>query len=409
VSDELERRLLAAITNAEVMQDIHDLGVRRQQFEQPLYGAVFGFIEEYWDLSQRRSIPTEWALTQEFTGYQPHTEETDEVAYLCQLMRTRFVTNQLQEMMRDATKTMDTDPIGTLRALHTTAYEASEAVAPRLTRMNMADTIDQFWESYEAEEAYPQGIGVPFGLDLFDLHTGGLQPGELAVVGAFAKVGKTMFGLNACAQASKQGYRPLVYTLEMSMKECEKRLTAMISGVSYNRLLHRQLSDTEKDTVRIAQEKLKAQGGIQIERPDEGDRTVASLLSRARQYGTDYLFIDQLSFMEPGRKTDTLKEHHSAIIKQLKNEITRSGLEIPCILAAQLRRDDEEISIKSFSNATEIEATADILLGLSRSQDLYNNHLMKLDILGARRSDRASYLLTWELTEATTIKMYKEV
>lgn len=410
MSDELERRLLACITSSEVLEDIWDEGVRGELFEQPLFGAVFNWTVEYWDKTHRTKVPTAWVLAQEFPGYEiMQDSDPPDPLYLCSLLKRRFITNQMQEMMREATKTMDADPIGSLKALHATAYNASEAVAPRMTRTNMADTIDRRREEYSSLENYPQGIGVPFGLDLFDLHTGGLHPGELAVVGAFAKTGKSMFGLNACAQAVKKGYKPLVFTLEMSLKECEKRLDAMISGVSYNRLIHGTLNSTELTKLHQAQEQLRDLGGIQIERPDEGDRTVAALLARARQYGTDYLFIDQLSFMEPGFKTQTLKEHHAAIIKQLKTEISRSGLEISTILAAQLRRDDEDISIKSFSNATEIEQTADILLGLSRSKDLYNNHLMKLSILGARRSDNAEYLLNWELTEATNISMNKEV
>ena len=149
-------------------------------------------------------------------------------------------------------------------------------------------------------------------------------------------------------------------------------------------------------------------GGIQIEAPEEGDRTVASLLSRARQFGADYLFIDQLSEMEPGQPVRSLKEHHAAIMKQLTTEISRPGQEIPTILAAQLRRNDEVITLESFSNATEVEAYADILFGLWRSRDMRNNGCMALDILGSRRCDLANYLLNWDLSTRTEISIAEE-
>ena len=300
------------------------------------------------------------------------------------------------------------DPIGTLKALHATSYAASEAVAPRNTRTNMATTIEEDRAAYEREEVFPQGLGLTYGLDLLDLHTGGLMPGELAVIGARAKTGKTMLGLHVMAAAVRQGHRPLVYTLEMSLKEIRDRLSALFSGVSYDRLSHRRLSEEEKQKLWEAREELRELGGIQIEAPEEGDRTVASLLSRARQFGADYLFIDQLSEMEPGQSVRSLKEHHAAIMKALTTEIARPGKEIPTILAAQLRRNDEVITLESFSNATEVEAYADILFGLWRSRDMRNNGVMAFDILGSRRCDLASYLLNWDLSHRTEIRIAEE-
>lgn len=217
-----------------------------------------------------------------------------------------------------------------------------------------------------------------------------------------------MFGLHTAAKIVGQGYRPLVYTLEMSLKECEDRLDCMFSGVSYDRLIHGRLNPSEVSTLHEGQERLKELGGIQIERPEEGDRTVTALVNRARQYGADWLFIDQLSHMEPGVKTQTLKEHHGTIVKQLKNEVSRSGQEIPCLLAAQLRRGDDVITMESFANAAEVEREVDIALGLHRTQDMRERGLMGLEILGSRRSDNGMWELLWELSNKTEIRILRE-
>jgi replicative DNA helicase len=311
-------------------------------------------------------------------------------------------------MITDAAADTFADPLTTLKTLHAATYAVTEAVIPRNLRTNMATTIEEDKSDYEREEVFPQGLGVTYGLDLLDLHTGGLIPGELAVIGARAKTGKTMLGLHAMAAAVRQGHRPLVFTLEMSLKEIRTRLAALFSGVSYDRLSHRHLSEEEKQKLWEAREELRELGGIQIECPEEGDRTVESLLGRARQYGTDYLFIDQLSEMEAGVTVRSLKEHHVAIMEALTTEISRPGKEIPTILAAQLRRNDEVITLESFSNATEVEAYADILFGLWRSRDMRNQSMMAFDILGSRRSDVANYLLNWELSSRTDIRILEE-
>jgi hypothetical protein len=402
---ELERRLLARLTTPEDFTLAYDTGTRSVQFEEPLSSAIFTFIHDYWQNSQMQSVPTDWVLKQEFPGYLPLEGVTEETEYLAETLKVQYLANQVQDLVRGAAKISVSNPAEALKMLRDGSHTLSEAVSTRRLRTNMADTIEARRERYGQREDAPEGLGVPYGLDLLDIHTGGLMPGELAVIGAFAKTGKTMLGLHNAAQIVKQGYRPLVYTLEMSLKECEDRLDCMYSGVSYDRLLHGRLSPSEIVQLHKGQEELKEVGGIQIERPEEGDRTVTALISRARQYGADWLFIDQLSHMEPGRKVQTLKEHHGILVKQLKNEISRSGQEIPCLLAAQLRRGDEVITMESFANASEIEREVDIALGLHRSGDERLNGVMNLEILGSRRSDNGKWVLLWELTNKTDIRI----
>lgn len=406
---DLERKLLARCIDPEAVAEAWDAGVRGELFEEPLYEAIWTFTVDYWQKSQLKAAPTPWALTQEYPGYTVTDDATEETGYLADLLRRRYVTNQLQDMLRDGAADSVRDPIGALKTLHARAFEASEAVARRVTRTNMADTIEEDRADYDRAEAFPQGLGVPYGLDLVDLHTGGLLPGELAVIGAYAKTGKTMFGLWAMTQALRQGYRPMVFTLEMGLKEIRVRIAAMYSGVSYDRLSHKRLSTEEKDRLWAAREEIRTLGDIAIERPDEGDRTVASMMSRARQYGADYVFIDQLSFMEAGVRTQTKKEQYAAILKALKVDITRAGMEIPCLLAVQFRREDGEPTLQSFADAAEVERDVDIALGLWRNRDLYHNRQMRFDILGSRRSPSASWLLDWRLSEETRFTVSKEI
>jgi hypothetical protein len=405
---DIERRLLAKLTTPEEISLTYDSGTRSVQFEEPLCSAIFSFVLNYWTNSQMKAVPTPWVLKQEFPGYLPLEGVEEETEYLAEKLKERYLANQVQDLLRQTATHSVSSPGEALKMLRDGSHTLSEAVSTRRLRTNMAETIEARRERYGQREQSPQGLGVPYGLDLLDIHTGGLFPGEVAVVGAFAKTGKTMFGLHTAAKIVKQGFRPLVYTLEMSLKECEDRLDCMFSGVSYDRLIHGRLGPSEILQLHQGQEQLKERGGIQIERPEEGDRTVTALLARARQYGADWLFIDQLSHMEPGVKTQTLKDHHGTLIKQLKNEVSRSGQEIPCLLAAQLRRGDEVITMESFANAAEIEREVDIALGLHRSRDLRQNSLMNLEILGSRRSDNGAWQLLWELTNKTEIRILQE-
>jgi len=156
-------------------------------------------------------------------------------------------------------------------------------------------------------------------------------------------------------------------------------------------------------------------GPLYVERPERGERTVALMVNRARQLGADYVIIDQLSFID-GEKDNyrgdrPLTQKHSDIVFALKDEISRESRgSIPCLLAVQFNRDSlNEVSLKSFANTSAIEQTVDLALGLSRTADMRANRLMRLDILGARRSDIASYLLRWDLSHQSRISVDEEI
>jgi len=409
MSSDYERRLCAHLTEAAVIAECYDIGLRGEHFEEPLYQAIWNFSVAYWLNTQRQSAPTAWILGQEFSGYTLPTERAEEPGYLADKLIVRAVTNRVQTMVRKAADVASDNPRLALKDLAAEAFAATEISAPRRTRINMADTIEARRDRYRRRREAPQGLGVPYGLELLDTHTGGILPGELAVVGAFAKTGKTMFLLNAAAHAVVRGHKPAVFSLELSLDDTQDRLDAMFSGVSYDQLSRGTLTVEREQSLHESQDLLASLGGVVVERPEEGERTVGQLVSRVRQLGCDYLIIDQLSKLEAGHKTSSKKEEYGSILRQLKNSISRAGKELPCLLAVQLRREKEEPSIQSFADAAEVERDCDLALTLWRSLDLYRNHQMKLEVVATRRSDVISMLLEWELTAGTRIRAIEPI
>lgn len=405
---DLERKLLAKCLDPAAIKEAYDIGVRPEMFEEPLYESVWNFTVDYWRRAQMENAPSAWALSQEFAGYTIAEDAPDETEYYADRLILRYASNELQEMLRSATANSVANPRQALKELHAAAYSASEIMTPRNTRVNMADNMEERWERYMAAEQFPQGMGVPYGIDLMDLHTGGILAGELAMCTAFAKTGKTMMLLNAAVAAVRKGYKPIVYTLELSLSDTQQRLDAMFSGVSYNRLTKGHLKPEEKLLLHEKMIEAKALFWPMIERPEDGERTVAYLCARAREVGSDYLIIDQLSKLDPGHKVYSTKEKYASILAQLKNEIGRAGRELPCLMAAQLRREENEPNERSFADAAEIERDVDLAFALHRNRDLRNNHLMLCDILVSRRTDLARYVLAWELTDATSITVQRE-
>jgi len=411
MSDQLERKLLSKLTDPEAMTEAWAAGVRAEHFEEPLYQAIWNWTVDYWNQFRRESVPTSWALTEEFAGYSPLEAVGEETIYLCELMQRRFATNRVQDLVRRAAATAATDPLGTAKMLEAEALTLNEITRSRLTEVDMGESIQDRRERYARLSESPQGIGVTYGLDLLDLHTGGIYPGELVMIGAYAKTGKTMFLLNAAAEALRKRLRPVIFSLELSLEDTQTRLDAMWSGLSYSRLQRGHLSMDELKVLHEKQEELRDEyGGLRILRPDEGDRSVGAICARARQLDCNYLIIDQLSKMDATIKWNTTKEKYTSILTQLKNEISRAGAELPCMLAGQTKREgSEEPTIQSFADDANIERECDLALTLWRSADLRNNNMMKANIVASRRTEPAAWLLDWQLSNHTGIRALEEV
>ena len=407
-----ERKLLSSLNTSEAMTRVWELGLRAEVFQEPVSEAIFGFILDYWYSEQMQKVPTRDVLEYQFPGVELYDTVEESTNYLVEALQKRFASNKLQGMVREAAVTSEEHPLETLKTLFSNVYAASESIVPRFARSNMATSVEQRRLRYlNRQENHAEGTTL--GFPVLDHHTNGLRPGELAAVGAFSKVGKTMFLANAAIQARKQGGTPLFITLEMSKEEIEDRLDAIYSEVSYNRLTHGELTPQEALRLRTAQQELADLGDLYIERPMEGERTVPHIVSRARQLGANYLIIDQLSFMEPVGQHRELTSKHAEIVSGLKKEIARdSAGQIPCLLAVQLNRaslsQPEGVGLQNFANTSVIEQTVDLALGLSRSRDERANRLMRLDILGARRSETLAWMLRWELINETKLEILGE-
>ena len=408
---ELERRFLGQLTTPEAISTVWDLGVRPEIFQEPICATIYDFIIKYWQAEQQRLAPTPMVIAQQFAGVVLPVDQELSVHWLAKSIKDAYASTNIQETMMEVAAITVTDPEGAVKLLRDRAHHIAETLTPRHSRANMATDVEDRRRRYLEREPGDDGrvAGATLGIPELDAITNGLQNGELAVIGAYSKTGKTMLLALIAVAARRAGYTPVFFTLEMTKEEIEDRLDAMLSGISYDRLSKSKLTIDELAALHRLQEEFAALGDLFVEQPDDADRTVPALVNRARHIGANYLIIDQLSFMEPTRKVKDLKEHHTAIMRELKVEIGRGSVgRMPCALAVQFNRDsqrrNEGIGLDSFANSTDVEATCDFAIGLYRNQEMVTNRTMLAEILGGRRSKRKKMLLYWDLEDTTTIR-----
>lgn len=402
---DIEKALVRSLTTSEIIQEVWDLGLRSEVFEDPIQQQQFRFILDYWLDNSMSLAPTPEVLVEEF-GPQEDYEPEESVRWLVEKLKSRYVTNQTQNLMRRVALDTVDDPQGSLGTLYSESWQIKENVTPRAARKNMATSIQERRIRY-AEKAENQDPGAPIGIEEVDQFTGGILPGELAIVAGYAKTGKSFSLVNAAVQARRQGYTPYVASLEQSVEEFEDRVDAFHSGVGYGKLQRGELTPTELDRLNASQEQFASLGPFYLESPPRGERTVVSIVNRARQLGADYLIIDQLSWLDTRERYRERRDEYKELIYDLKEEIGRATAgTLPCLMAVQFNRQSGPKGrgqMNNIANAADIEQTVDIAYGLYRSDEMRAQNSMVLDIMGSRRTDEESFLLGWYLDRESSI------
>jgi hypothetical protein len=402
---DIEKAMVASLTTSDIIQEVWDLGLKEEVFEDPVQKQRFRFILDYWLDNSMSLAPTEEVLNEEF-GPQEEYEPEESVRWLVDKLKSRYVTNQTQSLMRRVAMDTVDDPQGSLGTLYSESWQIKENVTPRAARKNMATSVQERRIRY-AEKSQNQEQGAPVGIEEVDEFTGGILPGELAVIAGYAKTGKSFFLVNAAVQARRQGYTPYIASLEQSVEEFEDRIDAFASGVGYGKLQRGELTPNEIDRLNASQDQFASLGPVYLESPPRGERTVVSIVNRARQLGANYLIVDQLSWLDARERHRERRDEYKELIYDLKEEIGRAtaGM-LPCLMAVQFNRASGPKGrgeMNNIANAADIEQTVDIAYGLYRTNEIRAADSMVLDIMGSRRTDNDHFLLGWHLDRESSI------
>lgn len=197
------------------------------------------------------------------------------------------------------------------------------------------------------------GTGLP---DL-DKIIGGFQPGQLIVLAARPKVGKSALAAFMAEQAAKHGKQVLFVSLEMGRIEIMQRRVAMESGVDLS-VINRRQPSTE-DSLAIA----GAVGQLNQRRItyDEGAFTPYRVARSARELlpkGLDLIIIDYLQLMSSDTKTKGRTEEVSAITRSLKQ--LAMELDVPILALSQFNRQSEMGSYRRMPAISELRESGSI-------------------------------------------------
>jgi replicative DNA helicase len=196
-------------------------------------------------------------------------------------------------------------------------------------------------------------IGIPSGLKGLDNAFSGFQPRRLYYIGARPSQGKTALLLNSVRNCNEACG---IISAESAKEELVIRLMASKSEIDSQRLVVGLLKEGDMNRLTQAASELYSSKGIYIY--DEPNMSIDTVVLMARQmkrrFDIKILFVDYLQILSPSRAggKQEYREQIAYASKQMK-QLARV-LDIPVVVAAQLRRDAEgnRPQLSDFSDPT---------------------------------------------------------
>lgn len=177
---------------------------------------------------------------------------------------------------------------------------------------------------------------------LDDLLDGGLRPGEVFVLAARPRIGKSAFALQLALHAAGKGSAVSIWSLEMRPKQWARRAIAALSGVSPKKLRRGgdYLTPDEIGRASVAMGKFKNLP-VSFANTDNTDpEGFAKQADEQVEYaGAELLIIDYLQLMDSPKGASSREQEVAQLSRSIKK--TANSLAVPIILLAQLNRNAE--------------------------------------------------------------------
>lgn len=341
--------------------------LRPEMFSDPLMREIYREIVKSYDIGQKSNVVTiAQAVESDTFSRKDIVEELKECAVLpissveiCSYAdslvkeyRARELKGILSSMQITAAgiDSQIADLIGELEAL-----KKNEKNRARQLSVIMGEYQDQYFKEQTGDKLYT-------GFSKLDDITGGLEGGDVIVIGARPGVGKSAFISQIILEMAKRGKRIGFYNLEMSDKQVYERFLSNQSGIGMKRI--RRASRFLGDEQERFQKANDALGRMDI-LISSGAKSVSEIRNECRHQELDCIIIDYLQLVKADIRYQNRASEVGAISKAIK--ALAMELNIPIIALSQLNRVSEvretkEPTMGELREAGDIEQDASIII-----------------------------------------------
>lgn len=183
--------------------------------------------------------------------------------------------------------------------------------------------------------------GVAIDLTMVDNLFNGFQKSDFIIMAGRPAMGKSIFANAAALNPALTGKPTAIFSLEMSKEQIIARMQSALSGVNVGRIVKKQLTRAEIDTIST---KCVALETAPLYIDDTAGISLIELKTKARklvrEHGVELIVIDYIQLMKSGMNIAVREQEISEISRGLKG--LAKELNIPIIGLSQLSRAVEQ-------------------------------------------------------------------
>lgn len=245
--------------------------------------------------------------------------------------------------------------------------------------------FDQFIDRLKQEKENPsQFAGLVTGSKDLDILTGGWGRQDLIVIGGRTSMGKSAFALNNMLMLAKNGYKCVLFSLEMSKHQVYARLASSSYKIHLSTFKAGAITE---ESIRKLENRDPFWANILIDdtRAVNADYISDRMLAIKQKYGLDFVIVDYLQdIKETGETNDNTGSALARICRKLRK--AAQDCDVPIMAMSQIGREvekrhsDKRPSNSDLSGSTGIETSADVI-GLLYRDDYYNPDTTEPNVL----------------------------
>lgn len=393
-----ESRLLSSAIAHRDLSPLFERGARDSWFVDEEDRRIWVFLRTHF--SKYGECPSIEVVNDNFPTYKL-LDVTDSIDYLIDDLIAKRRKVATSNMLREAITKIEReqDHEGALLALQSGIVQIEQSGLSQTSDVNLIKTTEERWEEYQALKLNPGLLGWPTGFPTIDSVTNGLQNGQLLVLTAQPKTGKSTLLMQIAHNIHKAGAVPLFQSFEMSNSEQQKRYDIMRAQISYQRLITGTLTPEEEARYRNSLSDMSEDEHNFWLVDAVNGATVSAIASKVQTLQPDIIFIDGVYLMideQSGESNTPLAiTNITRSLKRLAQKFNKPVFITTQSLTWKMRKG--KVTSDSIGYSSSFFQDADVLFGLEREdENIDDTRIFK--VMNARNSGpvETSLLFTFD-------------
>ena len=391
-----EAKLISKIIEQRKIADVLERGVNDNWFSDPNDKKLFTFLRQHYiDYQESPSIDV---VVENFPTYKLLPVEDSLEYFLDRLLANRrklSIIGTISEAITAIEKQEDHE--NALLAMERGIIRLEEEGLTKSTDLEITHAAASAKDEYEHRKNNPGLLGLATGFPTIDNSTSGLQPGQLVVIVAPPKTGKSTLALQIAINTHSAGKVPMFISFEMSNAEQKNRFYAMRAGISYRRLMTGSLTDEEELRFYATVNSIQDMTDKFWFADSTTGMTVSAVASKIQSKNPDIIFIDGTYLMQDEqtgeRNTPQAITNITRSLKTLAMKISK-----PIVISTQAltwKMRGGNVTADSIGYSSSFHQDADVIFGLQRVDETVDD-MRTLKVIASRNSGLTDATLMWD-------------